>query len=494
MMLKLDWADELLVDASETKDAGVIDEEEGCEPEVEERSSLLEVLRALLVDSCTCISIENAHYCDVLSWMFLEYMFGFENVSLGMFITLYPMTLSLLARNSVITDSSMKEIDPLTSGDFSNVEPLAYLRIVENTERTKFVSLKSLRREDADVLVRRVLGVESVKESLLDTIYKVSLANPIWCTELALFIKTRGVDQFLQRIGNNRDNPLGSLITHRFDNLNTDQKTVLKYASVIGDKFDFVTLLEIIPMHMELGAKMQELRDDGLRMILDQLTQQGFLSAIPASTAQGQSHMFQHELVRDTIYSQWPPSHVAVVHEAVAAHIENRSDDLQLMYPRLCYHYKMSQTNHALSYMYMVKTADQFVSVGAYKEGLMYARSAYEAASTRTELKELYVVVKIALLDINPNLATRLTNTLKGSHPSIDKQTTGFQVLKKDIRLKIEELETVYRRPSVALNWQPTYSHTRAAQVRGMSRFIPKRTTSSDDAEQSKTAHRCNVS
>ena len=134
---------------------------------------------------------------------------------------------------------------------------------------------------------------------------------------------------------------------------------------------------------------------------------------------------------------------------------------------RLCYHYKMSNAHHSAAYKYTVKAADHFISISSYKEGLMYARSAYEMASTRTELRELLVVTRAALSDIKPTMTRRLKGTaFSKKAQSRNKYLAGFQQLKSQIKQKIEEYaeggpmySNSLRRPSTPLLWEAPYAH-----------------------------------
>lgn len=335
VVLELNWAEEIDIDEKmESENPANINgaHEDGVLPIVE-RVPLLDVFRALLMDGCYSIVIENAHYCDELTWTMLEYLLNVENVNLVMFITLYPFSRLNISREGVITGSSRKSLNPLYDLT-DDCEPMSYRHLVENRTICDFISLKSMGKEDVSNLVCEVLGIKSIKDSLLDAIYEVSQANPIWCIEIASFINDRGTDDFLRRISNAKSqNPLKALITYRYDMLSPIQQTVLKYASVIGDKFSFQTLLAIIPVQYDLLLQFQRsdnLRADSLRLNLEGLCQLGFIHF----NLQTNLYIFQHELVRDTIYQQWPPSLVAVLHGAVAAYIENYEKPVQAFYPR----------------------------------------------------------------------------------------------------------------------------------------------------------------
>ena len=334
VVLDLQWAEEIDIDdiASEKTPADDIAKSDGFTT-TEDRSPLLDIFRALLMGTCNALVVENAHYCDELTWTMFEYLLNIEGVNLAIFITLFPFSRFNLGRDGMAPNSFTKGPNPLF--DFSeDFEPVSYRTMVENRKVCDFVSLKSLSKDDVSNLVCEVLGIKTIKESLLDAIYEVSQANPIWCLEIATFINDRGTDDFLKRISNTKSqNPLKALITYRYDQLSPIQQTVLKYASVIGDKFSFRTLLSIIPVQYDLLLQFQRsenLRADSLLMNLEGLCQLGFIHF----NSQTNLYIFQHELVRDTIYQQWPPSLVAVVHGAVASYIENNETPLQAFYPR----------------------------------------------------------------------------------------------------------------------------------------------------------------
>lgn len=123
----------------------------------------------------------------------------------------------------------------------------------------------------------------------------------------------------------------------------------------------------------------------------------------------------------------------------------------------------MSKSNHDAAYKYTVKTADQYISIPAYREGLLYAKSAFEMAETISELRELLVVVKVALNDIDPDIVRKFRNRVMTPNRSINKQADGFRALKRDIKSKIEFLESEGTPKVDSLKWQASYALRRTS-------------------------------
>ena len=122
----------------------------------------------------------------------------------------------------------------------------------------------------------------------------------------------------------------------------------------------------------------------------------------------------------------------------------------------------MSQNNHDSAYKYTVKTADQYISIPAYREGLLYAKSAFEMARTTFELRELLAVVKVALNDIDPDLVRKFRNRVLTPNRSINKQADGFRALKRDIKSKLEALQAEGSPDVESLKWQASYALRRS--------------------------------
>ena len=123
----------------------------------------------------------------------------------------------------------------------------------------------------------------------------------------------------------------------------------------------------------------------------------------------------------------------------------------------------MSQSNHDAAYKYTVKTADQYISIPAYREGLLYAKSAFEMARSAFELRELLAVVKVALNDIDPDIVRKFRNRVLTPNKSINKQADGFRALKKDIKSKLEAIQAEGSPDIESLKWQASYALRRSA-------------------------------
>ena len=146
-----------------------------------ERSPLVEVFMHLAHELCCAVVIENAHYCDELSWQLLDQLFRMNPPHLVFFITLYPLSDQGLSRNSVITSSSIHEVSEMThsASTRNSIGTMAYQSIVFN-HRSQLISLSSLREEDVELLICKILNITSISSQLLQIICDVSLANPIW--------------------------------------------------------------------------------------------------------------------------------------------------------------------------------------------------------------------------------------------------------------------------------------------------------------------------
>jgi soluble cytochrome b562 len=131
----------------------------------------------------------------------------------------------------------------------------------------------------------------------------------------------------------------------------------------------------------------------------------------------------------------------------------------------------MSKSNQDATFKYTVKAADQFISAGSYREGLLYSKSAYEAAKSVSELQELLNVMRVVLRDINPNLMNKMRITMTSNNKSINKYREGFHTLKRAIKVKLEKLELSGEQESV-LPWHASYTFEQLRTTKAASSYF----------------------
>eukprot|EP00595_Chromulina_sp_UTEXLB2642_P002031 CAMPEP_0196762888 /NCGR_PEP_ID=MMETSP1095-20130614/3036_1 /TAXON_ID=96789 ORGANISM="Chromulina nebulosa, Strain UTEXLB2642" /NCGR_SAMPLE_ID=MMETSP1095 /ASSEMBLY_ACC=CAM_ASM_000446 /LENGTH=926 /DNA_ID=CAMNT_0042114981 /DNA_START=2722 /DNA_END=5503 /DNA_ORIENTATION=+ len=428
------------------------------------------VMRSLLRKKKTVVIIEDADYCDELSWNEFHLMLLGDDIQLAMLLTMRtPPSIKSNSRVEIISEEpkqtvthepnrpskqfSTKFISSMSTKIFSNdgqvnesptkpqlititrasgevvVNELDMSGVVLATTtqdimnnmmnhastskygikfrpnnsyysilshpRCMVIEMNPLNEEEINELLIEALQIEEVPPDLVLSVLEVTNGNAFWCKAIARFIRENGIDEYsrtiVRRGGNNTS--LRALILNRIDKLSSEQQTVAKLASIIGDEFS-LNLLTVI-LSNKIGAHLTQ--------SLEALQQNGLVYCVDESNEVIFS--FQNQLIRNTIYDLTPPSDAAEIHLKIAQQIEFQfTDDLRGHYANLSYHFRFSQSRQPEAFKYTVKAADQAISKAGYTDGLSFLQIAKPLAASIEDLKTLVEVVKTAINDLTPQV------------------------------------------------------------------------------------------
>ncbi|RYH27847.1 hypothetical protein EON65_12990 [archaeon] len=314
----------------------------------------------MLKNSRTAIIIEDAHFCDELSWNELHLLLIGTNLNISVLLTMRSNSNAkgisaetggngfsdaspgpvgerrTGARKSVLisqseatqavsthqTSTREAESDTASKYGLKLQTSAAFLSILGH-EHSTVVEMSSLNETEVKDILMQTLKVNKIDPDMVRLVLDVSSGNAFWCKAIASFIKERGV-QALEKAAEDgsRINSLKQLILLRMEKLDVDQQLVLKHASIIGDEFSEKMLEAVLPRHIR--PKLAE--------STELLVEHGFVLCIQESPQL--IFGFQNDLIRETVYELTPPRDAAHIHLAVAVFIEDEyAKNLRPFYP-----------------------------------------------------------------------------------------------------------------------------------------------------------------
>jgi predicted ATPase/class 3 adenylate cyclase len=264
-------------------------------PENESSRELTEQARAQKTRELLCdlfelspepivVSVENAHWLDSASWVFLKDVQRTRRPSL-ILLTMRP----------------------------SDVAGHTHLDTLDQ-ETTTTIALGPLSPEETRELVLERLEVTAVPDGVMELITSRSRGNPLFSTELASAMRDLGlltiagdrcsVARETVDLGHALDialeqrgvpATLQGIVVSRLDRMSADERLVLKIASVLGWRFPEALLVNVC------AAVDATIRVDG---VLSALAKRFLLHAEPGSDAP--TWMFGHAVIREAVYGTLP--------------------------------------------------------------------------------------------------------------------------------------------------------------------------------------------
>jgi eukaryotic-like serine/threonine-protein kinase len=273
-----------------------------------------------------------------------------------------PSLLLLRFLGEAISQSPVLVLGSYREGE-SRVGELAAL-FAELVRVATRLSLDGLTVEEVEAYVTSV-GGDVVSRSVAARLRAVTGGNPFFLGEVVRLrpapggFAGNGVEQVedpLLRI----PEEVRVLIRRRVADLSTETVSVLRTSAVIGREFD-LRLLERTS-HVELGRLLD---------VLAEAVDAGVLHAAPAPGR----YLFAHELVREALYDDVPPSRRAELHLAIGRVLEevNRSD-LDPHLSEIAHHLAraapVGDADEAAGYL--VRAGDRACGVLAYEEAVLH--------------------------------------------------------------------------------------------------------------------------
>ncbi len=278
------------------------------------RELLFRILQHEASQSPLLIVIEDLHWVDSASWIFLA----------DVYHKVRPLMLVLTTR-------------PLP-------QPVPQeFKLIADKSDTHFVKLETMNLDDVDALVCQRLGVVSIPPLVSKLIREKSEGHPFFAEELAYALRDSGVlliegQQSRLASGLNDladvtlpDN-LQAAITSRIDGLSPSQQLTLKVASVIGRIFTYRVLEAIHPIETD----RPEMRD-----YMDALTRLS-LTLVESETPD-LAYIFKHAVTQEAAYNLMLFAQRRQLHRTVGEWIEqHHQQDIESFYTLLAYHWQQA--------------------------------------------------------------------------------------------------------------------------------------------------------
>ncbi len=216
--------------------------------------------------------------------------------------------------------------------------------------------LREVPAEDARHLVGSLVDLSDRE---VEAIVARAQGNPLFLQELA---RSGAVHR------GHLPETINDVMMARLDRLPSEEKTVLRLASVIGPSFELPILQTLLTGRGEQGAVEQALAS---------LSRRGLTRAERDEPA---TYAFSHVMTQEVAYESLPYAQRRRLHRSVASHIEwERADELESVCDLLLHHYDLAN-DPAKTVQYAAMSGDRAAAVFASREAVDYYRRSLEAS------------------------------------------------------------------------------------------------------------------
>jgi class 3 adenylate cyclase/tetratricopeptide (TPR) repeat protein len=233
--------------------------------------------------------------------------------------------------------------------------------LAEEGLRCLSFTLGPIRQEDAAEIVRLATDDQPLSPNDVDEIARRSAGSPLFLFELLDMVRETGTTEALP-------DSVESVIAGEIDRLSPSDRTVLRYASVLGASFDTALLATAVRDDVELDAGVWER-----------------LHALVGGDPLGEMR-FKNTLVRDSAYEGLPFRRRRVLHERVGEAIEALSgSSMDEEISALALHFFEARRDDK-AWQYCRLAGDRAKAVVANVEAARFYRRALEAARRRRDI------------------------------------------------------------------------------------------------------------
>ncbi len=224
------------------------------------------------------------------------------------------------------------------------------------------LALRELSAEQSTHMIETLAGAAGLPEATLRQIVGRAAGNPLFLHELLRAVTDE------QRSLEDLPESLNGLLLSRIDRLDETSRSVLRVASVIGQRVPFGTLRAI---H---NADQQ-----ALLRLLARLDEQE-LTTLETDQPE-QIHTFRHALIQEVAYQSMLYARRRELHGRIGAYLERRhGDDLDDYYGLLAHHYRLSDDREKAIF-YLLRAGHAARAVYANEEAIQSYSWALEALS-----------------------------------------------------------------------------------------------------------------
>ncbi len=320
-------------------------------------------------DDPILLILEDIHWADISSLQLLQYV-GRNTKESRVFIcgTYRPEELD---------DIRDKRIHPLKET----------LQRMSRYKMFTSIELKSLSQPYVSEMLRSIFDTLEFPGGFVDRIYKETEGNPLFMEEMLHSFQDEDLIGFKDggwRIDEVSEIAIPAtikdLVMLRIDRLDDSSINAIKYASVIGQEFNFNVL----------GLTM-DMTGENLINAIDKLEEK---KLIRVDAEDDELYRFNHSKTREVVYNSLSSHRKRMIHKRVGMAIEeSNKDDLEKVVYQLAHHYS-STKDYEKALEYSIKAGERAGSQFALDEALGYYRLALESLRRLGEsepLSESYI-------------------------------------------------------------------------------------------------------
>ncbi|MCB8945234.1 MAG: tetratricopeptide repeat protein [Ardenticatenaceae bacterium] len=285
---------------------------------------VLELFKKWLRERPLILVLEDAHWCDSLSWdlaLQIARTFTLENRAFFLILAMRPLAAQ-------------------------TKEKLAALQAIRGLGLTRSLSLEPLPARDTTALAAARLGItaDQLPPTITELIQTRAAGNPFFAQEIIYALRDNGIlllsngggELCCELVGDPQDivrnlpDTLHGIVLSRIDRLTPEQQLTLKVASVIGRSFGYATLRSLLLEHTQI-------HDQHLQNYLTDLAERDLtVMELPEPDL---TYVFKHIITRDVAYETLLFTQRRQLHRGVARWYEQQGSDLSPFYAMLVYHW-----------------------------------------------------------------------------------------------------------------------------------------------------------
>lgn len=276
--------------------------------------------------------------------------------------------------------------------------------------------IKGMDEEEVGQILFQALNCDDIPQDLIKSVFDVSSGNPKWCKAVANYIRDYGSENFMDNIKDGRVNDsLLFVIICRVEKLNKAQRTIIKYASIIGIQFDIKILRRILPSSFtpNLEQDIAVLEDNGL------------ISSVEMSN-ETDLYMFHNDLIHQTVYNLTPKSAAKELHTAIAGLYIDTYKDQERFFGIISRHLSIGEANSTEAFEYSVKASSYAKAKKNWHDVLKYLHQAKGFITVSSDID--------VLLNKSDKTIRKVSRLIKSRNGSNDKFDEENQNLLKDFR------------------------------------------------------------
>ncbi|MEM8531462.1 MAG: tetratricopeptide repeat protein [Chloroflexota bacterium] len=232
--------------------------------------------------------------------------------------------------------------------------------IMTNDDNAHMLELRELSTQEGRQMVENLLDGMPITETLLQKIVDRAGGNPLFLVELLRAVLDQHQDL------ENLPDSLSGLLLARIDELDEMSRSVLRVASVIGQRIPFGVLQSIQNHDQETLLRQLTHLDEQKLTLLERLKPERI-------------HTFRHALFQEVAYQSMLYARRRKLHGRIGAYLERRyHDQLEEYYGLLAHHYRLSDKQDK-AIEYLLKAGHRARDLFANDEALQHYEWALEA-------------------------------------------------------------------------------------------------------------------